>query len=294
MGNASSPPKQIQLEFEFLSLDAEPISLSNNPSILSGLPKEILEKIADFIGIRMIQNFMIACKSIRNRLNDSFLRALASETYPDRATSGFIADAIGNNGDTRLWLNAKFSLGGHIIPKGLSIHLFTNKAASKILSHEVRSMIIQLSESSESPELYLNSCEFLTFLFSKVSFTKLKCLMLYGFYISDKVPQRYKSSLWHPFTHFMGKLELEVFHIAKFSFRSNLASTLLSNYCKTLERLYVVHPLISQIEFAPEGLKKLVIYCPESDEDAIRRNQERHNPGLLTIHAGHCCALEEM
>jgi hypothetical protein len=280
--SGSSSPKQIQLMFESSSLGSEPISVSNNPFTLSELPKEILRKIFDSFDIQMIRNLMITCKSIGNCLDPLFLKALASEKYPNRATSRFIVDAIGNNDDACLWRNARFSLEGRNIPKSLSIHLFTNITAKKILSSEVLSMIIQVSESSESLDSYLNICEFLEFLFSKVSFTKLKCLMLHGLHLSGRL------SRW------IGALNLQVFHMAKFSFGTNLSTHLESpHHFNTLERLYVVHPHISQVEFAPEGLKKLVIYCPEPSESFIS-GTKTHSRGLEIILPEENHTLEEM
>ena len=92
-----------------------------------------------------MRNLIATCKYIRNQLNTWFLQLLASENNPDRATSGFIVDAIGNKGNTCLWRNAKFFIKDHDIPKDLSIHLFANTTAEKISSDEVRSMIIQVS-----------------------------------------------------------------------------------------------------------------------------------------------------
>ena len=91
-----------------------------------------------------MRNLIATCKYIRNQLNTWFLQVLASENNPDRATSGFIVDAIGNKGNTCLWRNAKFFIKDHDIPKDLSIHLFANTTAEKISSDEVRSMIIQV------------------------------------------------------------------------------------------------------------------------------------------------------
>ena len=79
---------------------------------------------------------------------------------------------------------------GPCVPKGLSIHLFANTTAKKISSDEVRSMIIQLSGSSES---YEESCEFLKFIFSKVSFKNLKCLMFCGIELSNEILPRNRS-----------------------------------------------------------------------------------------------------
>ena len=152
MDSASSSSKQIQIEFKPLILASEPISVSNDSFALSMLPEEILLKIGGFAGVGTMRNLIATCKYIRNQLNTWFLQLLASENNPDRATSGFIVDAIGNKGNTCLWRNAKFFIKDHDIPKDLSIHLFANTTAKKISSDEVRSMIIQLSGSPESYE----------------------------------------------------------------------------------------------------------------------------------------------
>ena len=109
------------------------------------LPEEILLKIGKFADIGTVLNLIATCKYIRNQSNTWFLQLLISENNPDRATSGFIVDAIGNEGDTCLWRNTKFFIKGHNVPKDLSIHLFANTTAKKISSDEVRSMIIQVS-----------------------------------------------------------------------------------------------------------------------------------------------------
>ena len=108
------------------------------------LPVEILRKIGGFASVETMRNLIATCKYIRNQSNTWFLQLLASENNPDRATSGFIVDAIGNKGNTCLWCNAKFLIKDHAIPKDLSIHLFANTTAKKISSDEVRSMIIQV------------------------------------------------------------------------------------------------------------------------------------------------------
>ena len=147
--SASSSSKQIQIEFTPLILASEPISVSNDSFALSMLPEEILLKIGEFAGVEAMRNLIATCKYIRNQLNTWFLQALASENNPDRATSGFIVDAIGNKGNTCLWRNAKFFIKDHDVPKDLSIHLFANTTAEKISSDEVRSMIIQVIRITE-------------------------------------------------------------------------------------------------------------------------------------------------
>jgi hypothetical protein len=250
MDNVSYSQEKVQLEFEPSSLDSKPISVSDNPFTFSGFPKEVLSKIADLIGIKMGRNLMCTCKSLRDFLQPWFLQALASETYPDRATSKFIADAIGNNVDACLWLNAKFYRWNLWIPKGLSIHLFTNTITKKISSSEVRSMIIQVSKPFDS---YSDSCEFLNLLFSKVSFTNLKCLMLSGF------------RFWHKFPKWLKKLNLEVFHMAKFSLEVSVKQCRFSCDFDILERLYVVNHYSKADVILSRPLKELVVYCPESD-----------------------------
>ena len=111
------------------------------------LPEEILLKIGGLASVEAMRNLIATCKYIRNWSNTWFLHALASENNPDRATSGFIVDAIGNKGDTCLWRNVKFLIKDLDIPKDLYIHLFANTTAEEISSDEVRSMIIQLSGS---------------------------------------------------------------------------------------------------------------------------------------------------
>ena len=150
MGSTFSSPKQIQIEFTPLILASEPISVSNDSFALSMLPEEILPKIGGFAGVEAMRNLIATCKYIRNQLNTWFLQLLASKNNPDRATSGFIIDAIGNKGNTCLWRNAKFFIKDHDVPKDFSIHLFTNTTAEKISSDEVRSIIIQVSGSPES------------------------------------------------------------------------------------------------------------------------------------------------
>ena len=163
-----------------------PLILASEPSVAltsSMLPVELLLKIGELTSVEAMRNLIATCKYLRNQLDTWFLRALASEKYPDRATSGFIIDAIGNKNDTCLWRNATFFIRDHDIPKDLSIHLFANTTAEKISSDEVRSMIIQ---SSGSPESYVESREFLKFLFPKVSFKNLKCLMVCGIELSNE------------------------------------------------------------------------------------------------------------
>jgi hypothetical protein len=290
------------LEFEPSSLDSETISVSNDPFTSANLPKEIMTKIVESMDITMIRRLMITCKSLRNYLHPWFFQTLTSEKYPDRATSGFIVDAIGNNIDTCLWRDVKFSLEGHDIPKGLSIHLFVNKTAKKISSHEVRSMIIQVSW-MPPPNLRL----FLGPLFSEVSFTSLKCLMLRGIKLSREFSQP------------IGALNLEVFHMANFSWDEGEIFVSDSSvnkrrgfddvtsvrgeffrHCKTLKSLYVVHPDESRPLVPPSQLKKLVIYCPESfdmiyhpesSESAI--NRKGYDSTGLIVGLDECHALEE-
>ena len=177
------------------------------------LPKEILLKIGKLTAVKAMRNLIATCKYFRNQLDTWFLQLLASENNPDRATSGFIVDAIGNKGDTYLWCSAKFFIKDHDIPKDLSIHLFANTTAKKISSDEVRSMIIQ---SSGSPESYEDSREFLKFLFLKMSFKNLKCLMFCGIKLSKEFYQE------------IGTLKLDVFHMRNFRYHTDLVYTIFS------------------------------------------------------------------
>ena len=230
-------------------------------------------------------NLIATCKYIRNQLNSWFLQLLASENNPDRATSGFIVDSIGDKGDTCLWRNAKFFIKDHDIPKDLSIHLFANATAEKISSDEVRSMIIQLSG---SPKSYEDIRKFLTFLFLKVSFKKLKCLMLCGIELSSE------------FTQEIGTLNLDVFCMRNFRYHDDLARLEFSLHCNSLKTLYVVHPDKDEDEdedegvYPPDELNKLVIYYPKSSKDIIdRRIDFAEGLGLL-IYVDECWALKEM
>ena len=220
------------------------------------LPGEILLKIGRFASVETMRNLIATCKYIRNQPNTWFLQVLASENNPDRATSGFIVDAIGNEGNTCLWRNAKFSIKDHGIPKGLSIHLFANTTAEKISSDEVRSMIIQISG---SPESYLYIREFLKFIFLKMSFKNLKCLMLCGVELSNEFSQE------------IGKLNLDVFHMRNFRYDTDLAKQDFFRYCGSLKTLYVVHPDENEDVNPPYNLRKLVLYCPKSSKDIIGR-----------------------
>ena len=220
----------------------------------SMLPVEILRKIGRFASVEAMRNLIATCKYIRNQPNTWFLQLLASEYNPDRATSRFIIDAIGNKGNTCLWCNAKFFIKDYAIPKEISIHLFANVIAEKISSDEVRSMIIQVSG---SPESYFDIRKFLKFLFLKVSFKKLKCLMVCGIELSSEFSQE------------IGALNLDVFHMRKFSYHAYLTRVDFFNYCNSLKTLYIVHPDENEYVRPPEKLKKLVIYCPKPSKDII-------------------------
>ena len=276
MDSTSSSSKQVQIEFEPLILASEPISISNDSFALSMLPVGTLQKIGGFAGVGTVRNLIATCKYIRNQLNTWFLQLLASKNNLDRATSGFIIDAIGNKGNTCLWCNAKFFIKDHGVPKGLSIHLFANTTAKKISSDEVRSMIIQLSGSSES---YEDSRKFLKFIFSKVSFKNLKCLMFCGIELSIEFSQE------------MGTLNLDVFHIRNLHYHTDLLWFEFFDYCYSLKTLYVVHPDENEYVYPPKELKKLVIYCPKSSKDIIER---RKVIGVLCIDVEKCHALKEM
>ena len=277
MKRAFSSSEQIQIEFKPLILASEPISESNGSFALSMLPKEILLKIGDFASVEAMRNLIATCKYIRSQSNTWFLQLLASENNPDRATSGFIVDSIGNKSNTCLWRNAKFFIKDYDIPKDLSIHLFADTTAEKISSDEVRSMIIQ---SSGSPKSYVDIRKFLTFLFPKVSFENLKCLMVCGIELSNEFSQE------------IGTLNLDVFHIRNFHYHTNLAEDKFFCYCYSLKTLYVVHPDEDGYVKPPENLKKLVIYCPKSSKHMIDRGKAPYSG--LDINVAKCHALKEM
>ena len=270
----SSSPEKMQLLFTPLMLASEPSGTLTSTS--SMLPVETLRKIGGFASVEAMRNLIATCKYIRDQSNTWFLQVLASQNNPDRTTSGFIVDAIGNEGNTCLWCNAKFFIKDHDTPKDLSIHLFANTAAKKISSDEVRSMIIQLSG---SPESYEKSREFLKFLFSKVSFKNLKCLMFCGIELSDEFSQE------------IGALNLDVFHMRNFCCHINLARDEFFRHFNSLKTLYVVHPNVDESIDPPDELKKLVIYCPKSSKDIIER---RRNISGLDIGVDRCHALKEM
>ena len=273
MDSASSSSKQIQIEFEPLILASEPISVSNDSFALSMLPVGTLRKIGGFADVGTVRNLIATCKYIRNQLNTWFLQLLASKNNPDRATSGFIIDAIGNKGSTCLWCNAKFFIKDHSVPKGLSIHLFANTTAKKISSDEVRSMIIQVSG---SPEPHHDIRKFLKFIFSKVSSKNLKCLMFCGIQFSNEFSQE------------IGALNLDVFHMRNFRHHTNLIRCEFFRHLKSLKTLYVVHLDDDEFFLPPENLKKLVLYCPKSSKDMIERRR------VLFINIDICHALKEM
>ncbi len=256
---------------------SESISESNGALSLSMLPREILLQIAKLFSVETILTLMSTCKYIRNQLDTWFLLVLASENNTDRATSGFIVDAIRDEDDTCLWRNAKFFIKDHNVPKELSIHLFANTTTEKISSDEVRSMIIQLSGSQVS---YEDIHKFLKFLFSKVSFKNLKCLMFCGIELSKKFSQE------------IGTLNLDVFHIRKFSYHTDLALSDFLHYCNSLKTLYAVHPNEFQPVWPPKELKKLVIYCPKSSKHMI--DQDEAPFFGLDIDVNRCHALKEM
>ena len=271
----SSSPEKMQLLFTPLMLASEPSGTLTSTS--SMLPVEILRKIGGFASVEAMRNLIATCKYIRDQSNTWFLQVLASQNNPDRATSGFIVDAIGNEGNTCLWCNAKFFIKDHDTPKDLSIHLFANTTAEKISSDEVRSMIIQLSG---SPESYEKSRKFLKFLFLKVSFKKLKCLMFCGIELSDEFSQE------------IGALNLDVFHMRNFRHQPARSRFAFFRYCNSLKTLYVVHPDVYESVYAPEELKKLVIYCPKSSKDIIE-GRKVIRTGLF-VELKECHALKEM
>ena len=258
-------------------LASEPISVSNDSFALSMLPEEILQKIGNFADIKTVLNLIATCKYVRNQPNTWFLQLLASVNNPDRATSGFIVDAIGNEGNTCLWRNAKFFIKDHDIPKDLSIHLFTNTTAKKISSDKIRSMIIQVSG---SPKSYVKIREFLKFLFLKVSIKKLKCLMFCGIELS------------YEFSQEIGALNLDVFHMGNFRYDVDWAKPDFFRYCNSLKTLYVAHSDENEDVYPPEKLKKLVIYCPKPSKDVIDRRGVFYTG--LCINVDKCHALKEM
>ena len=274
----SSSPEKMQLLFTPLMLASEP----SGTLISSILPVEILRKIGRFASVEAMRNLIATCKYIRNQPNTWFLQVLASEYNPDRATSGFIVDAIGNEGNTCLWCNAKFLVKDHAIPKDLSIHLFANTTTKKISSDEVRSMIIQvsrLSNSSNPSDPHHDVRKLLKFLFSRVSFKNLKCLMFCGIELSKEFSQE------------IGALNLDVFHIRNFRYRYWAKDEFFS-YCNSLKTLYVVHPDEDQPVYSPKELKKLVIYCPKSSKDVISGRRVFYTG--LSIDVEECHALKEM
>ena len=271
----SSSPKQMQLLFTPLILASEPISVSNDSFALSMLPVGTLRKIGGFAGVEAMRNLIATCKYIRNQLNTWFLQLLASKNNPDRATSGFTVDAIGDKGNTCLWRNAKFFIKDHSTPKGLSIHLFANTTAKEISSDEVRSMIIQvsgLSNSSNPSDPHHDIRKFLKFLFSRVSFKNLKCLMFCGIELSNEFSQE------------IGALNLDVFLIRNFHYQASSSWYEFFYYCSSLKTLYVVHPNEGQSVYSPGELEKLVIYCPKSSKNSTK----------LDVNVDRCHALKEM
>ena len=273
----SSSPEKMQLLFTPLILASEPISVPNDSFVMPMLPGEILLKIGNFADIRTMRNLIATCKYIRNQLNIWFLQALASENNPDRATSGFIVDAIGNDGDTCLWRNVNFFIKDHDIPKNLSIHLFANTTAEKISSDEVRSMIIQVSR---SPKPYVDTRKFLKFLFLEVSFKNLKCLMFCEIELSNE------------FSQAIGALNLDVFYMRNFRYGYPLAQDYFFRYCNSLKTLYVAHLDRCDFVYPPEKLKKLVIYCPKSSKDMADKHRISYTG--LCIDVEKCHALKEM
>jgi hypothetical protein len=280
----SFSPEPVQLEFEPSSLASGPISVSEESPDLSS-SKTIPSNIVDLIGFQIFRDLKITCEPL-NRLDNSSLKTLASAKNPDRATAEFIADAIEDDDKTCLWLNTKFSLKGHNIPKGLSIHLFASALAEKILSRELITSVIQgvhtmIIQASELLDSHLDIDEFIEILFSRMPFKSLKGLMLYGIQFSDR------------FSQMIGKLKLKIFYMAKFSYDLYLAPSDFFRYCDTLEGLYVVYPEADQDFVPPANLKKLVVYCPESSEDAIKKKESSsfYSPTILT---GGCHALKEV
>ena len=279
----SSPPKKRQLLFTPLILASKPIFIPNGSFVLSMFPEEILLKIWCFAGVEAMRNLIVTCRCFRNQLDTRFLQVLASKNNPDRATSGFIVDAIGKESNICLWRNVKFLIKDHTVPKDhtvlkdLSIHLFTNATAEKISSDEVRSMIIQVSG---SPKSYKDIRKFLKFLFLEVSFKELKCLMVCGIELSLEFYQEIRA------------LNLDVFHMRNFCYHTRGTKREFFRDWNSLKTLYVVHPDEDEDIIPSEKLKKLVIYCPKSSKDTIDGRKVIRTG--LSIYVGEYEALKEM
>jgi hypothetical protein len=276
---STSPGQQGALVFEPSLLVSSPTFVSQDPSGFCStgmVPPKTIDFIGIVIGVDLPQPLMMSTSTAhKNYLDNLSLKTLASETYPDRATSRFIADAIKGNDSTCLWLNAKFSIMGHTLPKGLSIHLFANATDQKISPDKVRSMIIQSSE--PSPKI----CECLEVLFTLVSFANLRHLMFYGIQLSDK------------FSKLIGRLYLEVFHVGKISYDPASTNLQFFRHCNTFKKLCLVHPDNDQTVVPPNfTFEWLVIYCPESSEGVM--NGTKSCSSGLKIDAGACCHFQQV
>ena len=75
------------------------------------------------------------------------------------------------------------------------------------------------------------------------------------------------------FSQEIGALNLDVFHIRNFSYDTDLAEEDFFRHCNFLKTLYVVHPDVKEYVRLPDELKKLVIYCPKSSKDMIKRRR---------------------
>ena len=140
-------------------------------------------------------------------------------------------------------------------------------------------MMIQLSGSPGSYS-YVDIRKFLKFLFSKVSFKDLKCLMLCGIEFSNDFSQE------------IGALNLNVFHMRNFRHCSSSACFNFFEHCNSLKTLYIVHPDRHERVCPPKELKKLVIYCPKSSKHMIEGRKATYIG--LSIDVDQCHALKEM
>ena len=121
---------------------------------------------------------------------------------------------------------------------------------------------------SGSPKSYEDSRKFLKFLFLKVSFKNLKCLMVCGIELSNEFSQE------------IGALNLDVFHIRNFRYHTSLASLFFPLLLFPENAICSASWWGSGCVNPPKELKKLVIYCPKSSKDMIERRR--------SIYAGLC------
>ena len=125
-------------------------------------------------------------------------------------------------------------------------------------------MIIQVSglpssyDPSNPSDPHHDIRRFIAFLFSKVSFKNLKCLMFCGIELSTDFSQE------------IGALNLDVYHMKNFSYHNILVHHSFLRYCNSLKALYIVDPDENELVHPPKKLEKLVIYCPKSDKHRRR------------------------